>query len=775
MRTLILAVLAILFVVGCSPTKYVPKGKQLLVRNQIIVNGETAKDANAKAIIKQKPNKKVELPVLDWVLWRPYLQLYNLGNPEKEKGFSHWLTDIGEPPTVLDSNAMFNSGGQIGMYYFNKGYFNNQVEVDVDYFRDSTRAICTYTVYSGPQYYFGNVEYVVTNQGVSAIIQRERSKSQIKTGTPYSAAVLEEERSRLVTILRNSGYYGYPKTLIRFDADTSAGNHTVGVRLVVADQPASVGDSIFYIELQPYTIRKVDVRTNYNFSDPYSFGLDTAEYLGLTILQDSLVYYTNRYIESAIHFKKDSLYREKDVRETYAHLSGNRVFQIAEISFEPVIGDSNNVLDALIRLQPYNRYTLTTELEGTTTSGNYGIEGIVTLAWRNIFHGGEILDLSFNGGLQAQVNVQENNIFNTMELGTELGLNFPRFLFFGKLNSRIPKRMEPKSRIYTSYSYQTRVEFERTIFSVGLLYNWRESRTKLHQINLIDFNYVYLPRIDQDYLNSLEFKTGFQNNLITATRYTFVYDNQKYTKTNKSEFLRTSIEGSGNLLSLINTGQFNYDEEKKQYEMLGVPYSQYIKVDADFRNYFQLTKDHQIATRLYAGSTFTYGNTPYLPPFEKSFLAGGSNDIRGWVAYRLGPGNFPDSLYEVDGSSYAAVAPLKLMASFEYRFTVIKSLKSALFFDAGNIWLYNKNFTLDGTSDVEKALIENGVFKFDTFYKQLALNTGIGLRYDFGFFAFRLDLGIRIFDPTFDKGSRYVLPQTKWNNINYNIALGYPF
>ena len=764
-----------LFVAGCSPTKYVPKGKQLLVRNQIIMNGENSKDGNAKAIIKQKPNKKVELPVVNWVLWRPYLQLYNLGNPEKKKGFSHWLTDIGEPPTVLDSNSMFNSGRQIGMYYFNNGYFNNQVEIDVDYFRDSSRAICTYNVYSGDQYYFGNVEYVVTNQGISSIVQKERESSIIVSGTPYSAAILEEERSRLVTVLRNSGYYGYPKTLIRFDADTSAGNHTVDIRLVVADQPASVGDSVFYIELRPYTLRQVNVRTNYNFSDPYSSALDTTEYLGLTLLQDSLTYYTSRYIESATHFKEGELYSEKKVRETYAHLSGNRVFQIAEISFEPVVGDSNNVLDALIRLQPYNRYTLTTELEGTTTSGNYGIGGIVTLAWRNVFHGGEILDLSFNGGLQAQVNVQENRIFNTMEVGTELGLNFPRFLFFGKVNSRIPKRMEPKSRIYTSYSYQTRVEFERTIFAVGLLYNWRESRTKLHQINLIDFNYVYLPRIDQDYLNSLEFKTGFQNNLITATRYTFVYDNQKYTKTNKSQFLRTSIEGSGNLLGLLNNGNFEFDEEKQQYKMLGVPYSQYIKVDVDFRNYFKIGDDHQIAIRLYGGSTFTYGNTPYLPPFEKSFLAGGSNDLRGWVAYRLGPGNFPKNLYEEDGNTYAAVAPLKILGSVEYRFPIIKSLKSAIFLDAGNIWLYDKNYTTNGISDVEQALIDYGIFKLNTFYKQLALNTGVGVRYDFGFFAFRLDLGIRIFDPTFDKGSRYVLPITKWNNINYNIALGYPF
>lgn len=740
------------------------------------MNGKQVAESKPLAIIRQKPNKQLEIPVVNWVISRPYLQLYNLGNPAKEKGFAHWLTKIGEPPTVLDSNSMLNSARQIGMYYYNNGLFLNQVEVAVDYFKDSTRAICTYKVYSGPQYYFGNVEYVVTNPGISQIVKEESANSLIVNGMLYNASILEEERTRLVDTLRNNGYYGFPKNLIRFDADTSAGNHTVDIRLVVTDQPATEGDSLYYIELQPYTLRNVYIRTNYDFSKPYELRLDTTFYKGLNLLQDSVNNYKPRYIESSIHFKSTELYSEGTVRETYSHLTGNRIFQIAEINFNPVVGDSNNTLDAIIRLQPYQKYTLTTELEGTTTAGNYGIGGVVTLAWRNVFHGGEILDWSIHGGLEAQVNVNENSIFNTKEIGTELGLNFPRFVLFGDFNSKIPKRMEPKSRIYTSYSYQTRVEFERTIFAVGLLYSWRESRTKLHQINLVDFNYVYLPRIDQDYLNSLEFKTGFQNNLISATRYTFVYDNQKYTKSRSTQFLRTSAETSGNLLSAVNgPGNFEQDPDTKQYEFLGVPYSQYIKLDLDFRNYFKITPDHQIATRFFMGSTFTYGNTQFLPPFEKSFLAGGSNDIRGWVAYRLGPGNFPNYLYTANNTTYAAVAPLKILGSFEYRFPIIKSLKSALFFDAGNIWLLDKGYSTIRTSEVEKALVDYGLFKFNTFYKQLALNTGMGVRYDFGFFAFRLDLGIKIFDPTEPEGQRYVLPGLKWNTINYNIALGYPF
>jgi outer membrane protein assembly factor BamA len=482
-------------------------------------------------------------------------------------------------------------------------------------------------------------------------------------------------------------------------------------------------------------------------------------------------------LRAGIHFKGGDLYNESKAKESYLHLTGNRVFQIAEISYQPVKGDTTNRLDAFINLQPFLKRTFSVELEGTNTAGNYGISGAVTLANRNIFKGGEILDFTFRGGLEAQVNLNSNEPFNTREIGTEIGLNFPRFFLFNGISRRLPKRMEPRSRIFTSFNYQTRVEFERAILTLGLLYTWRESRSKQHQINLLDVNYVRLPRIDNDYFNSLEFKTGFQDNLIMAIRYTFLYSDIALAKsTRTSNYFKGSIEPAGNLFGAFsNSGTFEQDEETDQYLVLGVPFAQYIKLDADFRHYFNPTEDHQFVMRFYAGATINYGNSPFLPPFEKSYLAGGSNDLRGWVAYRLGPGNFPNYLYVQGDQSYAAVAPLKLLGSAEYRFPIIKSFRGALFFDAGNIWLWDRNYNTEGLSDVELALVEFGIFRFDTFYKQIALNTGIGWRYDFGFFALRLDMGIKIWDPTEPENQRFVLGGLKWSTINYNIALGYPF
>ncbi len=765
------------FLTSCNALKNVPKGKQLLTNNTVKENNKSAKDATAKDVIRQKPNRVVKIPFTKAILWRPYLMLYNWGDPNKEKGFKHWLTKIGEPPSILDSAQTLKSAAKIGQYYFNKGYFLNEVEFITTLNKDSTKAQVTYNVFTGPQYYLNKVDYIINSPGIVDVVNKVKAESKLETGTPFTTAALEDERNRLVAALRNNGYYAFPKTLVRYEADTSVGNHCVNVTLLVGDQPASIGDSIYYIEHIPYQIKNLYVDPNFSFKTNKSSGSDSVVFKSVTFKQHDPVIYKTRFLESQIHFKPGEIYNEQKVKETYKHLSGNRVFQVADISFEKIKGDTTNGLNAYIRLEPYLKNTFSAELEGTNTAGNYGIAGVLTLASRNVFKGGEIFDISLRGGLEAQFNIDDDdNVFNTKQIGTEIGINFPRFILIPSFSQRIPKRMEPKSRIYTSLDYQTRVEFERVIVSLGLLYNWKESATKTHQINLLDLNYVYLPRIDQSYLESLEFKTGFQDNLIMAMRYTFVFDNQKLTKQRKRNFLRTSIETSGNLLATINgKGNFNQDTASDQYLVLGVPFSQYVKLDVDYRIYLNITKDHQFVSRYFAGITYNYGNSPYFAPFEKSFLAGGSNDMRGWNAYRLGPGNFPKYLYTANNTSYAAVAPIKLMVNLEYRFPIIKDFRGAFFLDMGNIWIWDRDYGTDGLSAVERALIQQGVFKFDQFYKQIAVNTGIGFRYDFGFFAFRLDLGMKIWDPSEPENQRYVLNGLKWNNMVYNIAIGYPF
>lgn len=767
-------------VASCNATKGVPKGRQLLVKNEIVVNGKDVSESGAMATIRQKPNRSITIPLVDWVLWRPYLGIYNLGDTSKAKGFKHWLTKIGEPPVLVDSIETERSATQIGRYYYNRGLFLNEVEVIVEpENRRGNKAKVTYHVYTGPQYYFHNLEFIISSPGIEGVVRQVRSESKIKAGMPFNTQQLDQERDRLVKTLRDNGYYGFPKSLVRIEADTSVGDRNVRLKLFVGDLPVAIGDTLFYVEHKPYTIKNIFIDPNYNFRTGALKGSDTTQFLQLKITHHPEgIFFKPYFIESLVHFKPGDLYSEQVARDSYAHFANSRIFQSTEISYSVIEGDTTNGLNAVIRAQPFKRNSFSTEVEFTTTAGNYGTAGFITWSRKNIFKAGEIFDISLRGALEAQLVLsgENNTLFNTREIGVETGINFPRFLLFNSINSRIPKRMNPRSRVFTSFNYQTRVEFERIIFKVGLLYTWKESSTKFHQINLLDVSYVYLPRIDQDYLNSLEFKASFQNNLIMDVRYTFMYDNLPVRKGRTHQFFRGSIEPAGNLLSTVNgPGRFAFNEDLQQYTLFGVPYAQYVRLDGDFRHFIDITAENQVAMRFFAGSTITYGNTPFMPPFEKSFMAGGSNDMRGWTAFRLGPGNFPNQLYNAGTTSYASVAPIKLMANLEYRFPLIQSLRGALFFDAGNIWLWNRALDTTNFTELELALINEGTFFWNRFYKQIAVNTGLGVRYDLGFFAIRVDAGIRIFDPSEAEGERFVLPGLPWNIFNLNFALGYPF
>lgn len=215
-----MALLLLAILPSCNPTKHVPKGKQLLRNNRVEVNGNEVNDRTVNGIIKQKPNKKIGIPFTNVILWRPYLMLYNWGNPEREKGFSHWLTKIGEAPTVMDSSLTFKSAAQIGQYYFNRGYFLNAVEFDVKYRKDSTQTNIIYKVYSGPQYYFNQIDYVISTPSIDSLVKVHQGKSKIKSGKLFNASFMEDERNRLVSLFRNLATTGFP-------------NHSFALKLIL--------------------------------------------------------------------------------------------------------------------------------------------------------------------------------------------------------------------------------------------------------------------------------------------------------------------------------------------------------------------------------------------------------------------------------------------------------------------------------------------------------------------------------------------------------------
>lgn len=747
---------------ACNLGKWMPEGEYRLDKNTIEVDGKDAPD-NVYNILKQKPAPTGE----NWI--------YTWGNPNNEKGFSKWVSDLGTAPTILNLQLVQRTQTQLGYYYFSKGYFYNVVSYEV--VRDSSDrdAEVIYSVHLGPQYHISDITYVIPSESIVALTMKDTANRVISPGDPYDEGKLEEERTRIATHFRNNGFYGFSKDWISYTADTTKGNQQVKVIVEIMDRPIRTEDSTYTVPHQQYNIGEIYIDYDFNYLKPTATYNDTVIYKGYDFLIREEETYHPHLITRAVHFKNGDIYNATSVKNSYTHLSSLGVFGASEIEFN--LRPDTNIIDAHVRLTPLPKRSFTAQMEGTNTSGNYGIAGNITLLNRNFFGAGEIFDLSLKGGIQAQVNysqAEENNLFNTYELGAEAGITFSRFLLPLRYQERFPKRMRPTTRVSTSYSQQTRIEFQRRIWKVGLSYQWKESDEKTWQWAVLDFNYVNLLDADDQYINSLFFKTGFQDNLILAQRITFTYAPFDRPNAISRHFLRGSFEGSGNVLWVADraTG-FAKDPETGQGMLMDVPYAQYIRADVDYRHYLRTGLNSQFVTRAFAGVTYNYGNSPFLPPFEKNYLAGGSQDIRGWIAYRLGPGGLPNVVY--DTANYAAVAPVKLMINLEQRFKLIGNLNGAIFLDVGNVWLFNRDYRSSDIPGIPDDVIETMKFNYKTFIRQSAVGTGFGLRYDFGFFQLRLDGGIKVWDPTEPEGRQYVLDGLQWRTVTFNFALGYPF
>lgn len=749
---------------ACNLTKSVPDGQLLLRGNAIKIDSAATLNTDAQSIIKQKPNSSV-------VGIKVYLYLYNWGTP----GSSHWWSrmwhSMGEAPIIIDSNKVERTVNQLNQYYFNQGYFNNNVAYSIKQLKNPKKGEVTYYINRGPQYRVVQLNQLINSEGILDLVKYTAGESLLKEGMKYNATLMEQEQNRLVNLFRNNGYFGFQKNWIHYSADTTLGNHTMSLTMIIDDFPVGNGDST--VPHEPYYIENIYIDYDYKYNGETNTYTDTLTSTDgyLFTLKDSEEQYTPQTITSSIHFEPGTKFNAAEVKSTYTHLSSLNLFRGTEIIFEPTTDSNTRKLNAYVRMTPLDKRSLITDLELSTTSGSFGstLEG--SLLTRNSFGAGELMDFTLKFGIGQQVNPSEAKILNTVEYGAETSISFPRMWIPFKMN--IPKRMVPKTKLLFSYGYIQRLEFTRSISKISLTYSWRESETKTHSITPIDFNYVNLLKIDPDYLNSLQFKTGFQSNLIQAIRYVFNYE-AAITK-NKTQSFRGVAEYSGWFSAFDKW--MDVDEVTNQKVVNGVPYAEYFKFEADYRYYYKSSPKHTLVFRFFTGVTYNYGNTPYLPPFEKSYFGGGANDNRAWTAYRMGPGGINKIAYE-NGEPYLvydkviATAPLKFNLNLEYRFPVLGKIEGAVFSDAGNVFLFNRDY---GTSlGTIYPNLEEGKFSGNVL-KKMALGTGLGLRYNLDFFVFRLDMGVKVWDPGEADGSEFVLMNTSLKDITYNLAIGYPF
>lgn len=809
---------------SCSTIKYVKKNELLLTKNIIYIDSTKTSDNEINELILQRPNAKTfGLPLA--------LYFYNLGNPygpktPKEWGKKHpktynffknifsekqsisvaksainlnnWFIKSGQPPIVINDKRTRNTVKNLKTYFQNEGYFKTKIKTKKDSI-SLKKGKVTYYINKGEPLFLDTIVKTIESPVLDSINKTTQNKSFLKTKQQYKDANFIKEANRLTKLFRNNGIYHFDKnkSIDFYVADTSG--YKTNIELFVSDRIIERNGQ--YIS-KPYKVQKIkniNVYTDYSYSkkdEPYK---DSISYHGVNFFAHNKLKYNPKYLAQSLFIKPNSIYTDTLKNLTRTHLRGLKNFKSTSIRYREL---NDNELEANIYLSPIEKYTLGIETELSRSNiRNFDVSAKFSLINRNTFKGAEIFKISALGSYF------NSNNGPGWEIGADASLEVPRFMAPFGLHKFVPKRMFPRTKFYTGISIQKNIGLDKRNITLGIDYKWNFTNKKTIQLELLNVQYIRnlnvgnyfsiynsefqkllqigenidvnasipqdpndlntaiiyaidlllskeiqnTPQKIKDLANILErYRIITSDFLIPEIAYNFTYNNQQNIKDQSFSYFKIRVANSGNIMGLLSKEK----NENNKTTVFQIPIAQYFKVDLEYKKYWDLGNNSTLAHRTFIGAIFNYNNSEI--PFSRSYFAGGSNDIRAWRTYDLGPGARPQGIEYNIGS-------FKFLTSFEYRFDVLGSLKGALFLDAGNIWdITNPEF-----DEFEK------LNNFGSFFNNIAVGSGFGVRYDFKFLIARLDLGFKMHEPYLDTN--------KWfSNFSFsksvlNIGINYPF
>jgi outer membrane protein insertion porin family len=753
--------LSLFFAIGCSNTKYLPKGELLYTGGSVKVEDSILKKKEKKELeneledlLRPKPNKQ-------FLGLRPKLWIYNVaGVPKKDKGIRHWLrTKVGEAPVLYSKVDLDYNSALLRNFIENKGFF--KVKVSADSTAKNKRVTAEYTVLPKRQYKIKSVTFPEDSSAIAKAISKTSRRSLLKVGKPYDLDVIKSERERIDSRLKESGYYYFNPDYILAQVDSTKGDYEVSIKLKIKDEtPAKAKVA--------YTINDIVVYPNFSIlKDSVVYKKeDVVKYKDFTII-DSANTFRPRVFDRALYFKKGDFYNRSN-----HNLSLNRFVNLGTFNFvknEFKESESvKNALDAYYYLTLLPKKFVRVEVLGKTNSASYtGSE--ININWnnRNLLRGAELFTVSIFGGADFQISGQNkgNNIY---KVGGEASLTWPRLIT--PFNFQGSSEFVPRTKATLGYEFQNRINlYALNSFKGSFGYLWKESSRKEHQFNIIEVNYVSPNNVTSFYMEEVSkdesLKKVLEKQLIFGPTYSYTFTNTMRKRKKNTFYFNGTIDLAGNITGLVTGANVKKNDTIKIFD---VPFSQYVKIRSDFRHYLKLGKDSQLASRLIVGAGFPYGNSSALPSI-KQFVVGGTNSIRAFRARSIGPGSFrsPDttSTFLPDQSG-----DIKLEFSTEYRAKLFSIVRGAIFLDAGNVWLLN--------ADPDKP----GAKISKNFMKEIAVGAGAGLRFDLSFLVLRIDLAFPLRIPYLPEGQRWVIDDINlgsgsWrkDNLILNIAIGYPF
>ena len=756
------------FAFSCSNTKYLKEGEMLYTGAEVKIENDSLSKKSKKALKSELEDNLTPKPNSSFLGLRPKLFFYNIAKePKKEKGFNYWLKyKIGEKPVLLsDVDREFNKDIIVN-YSENKGYFNATATYDT--VSKNKKAQVIYTLRPGNQYLINKVKFQNDSIPVTEEIVKVSDKTLLKEGNPFDLGVIKSERERIDNQLKQKGfYYFHPDNLIIQADSTVTKNHKVELNVKLKENTPDLAK-------QQFTIDKVIVFPNYNIRDvkdgKYNIPMDSdslAKYAHDDIyVIDPEQKFKPKIFDRALYFKKGDLYNRADHNLTLNRLINLGVFKFVKNEF--VISDSlNHKFDTYYLLTPRQIQSLRLEALGRTNSANYaGSELNLNWTHRNLFRGAEQFKASVYGAFDVQIGGPKD-AKNLFRAGANAQLSIPRIVAPFRFNSS--SAFVPRTNISIGYEFQNRTEYYTlNTFSGSFGYLWKENVRKEHDLKIIDITYVtpanVTPLYDSISAKSQALQRVVQKQLIFGPTYSYTYTNTMLPKKN-TIYYKGTLDLAGNLTGLFSGANV---KDGKQKSIFGVPFSQYAKMEHDFRFYHKLGDKSSFASRFIGGIAYPYGNSDNIP-FSKQFFSGGSNSIRAFRARTLGPGSFDPRTIK-QGYYFDQSGDIKLELNAEYRANIYKFLNVAFFADAGNIWLVNDDIQRPGAK-----------FSSD-FLSEIAVGAGFGLRLDFSILILRLDLAMPFRVPYYEKGDRWTFDKINFGNSSWrrdnlilNIAIGYPF
>lgn len=751
-----LVLLMALILQACNVKRFIPEGELLYTGADVEISSDTlVKDmdeikTDMENLIRPEPNSKI--------LGSRLGLLVHYKSQRENPGFINKFLNkrIGEEPVYESDVNLTRTEDLIRNRLENRGFFFSRVGSSMEEKPEKKTAEANYEIQLTEPYLLEN--YVVDKDSLPIYNDIEASlpKTDIEEDMRFDLSELREERERIDAYLKDIGYYNFTSNFLIFEADTNQYNNKrfdLFLRLK-KDVPQK--------SVIPYRITKVNVYPNHSPGESY----DSQDSLRLdqkSFFQKEEFFLPKRLLPYIL-IDEDDNFNPDNSRNTSRRLTSLGAYKFVNIRYDEIDSlatDSLGILEANIFLTPLEKRAIRAELQAVTKSNNFaGPTLSATLTNRNLFKGGEILNLTVKGGYEFQLASGEQSGLSSILLGANADLIFPRMLFPVNINNDWFKYAIPKTKISLGADYLDRSKLYALLTaSASFGYIWNANRYVTHELTPLSVNYVNLTKTTDEFEQILEdnpfLRSSFDQQFIAGLLYSFTYNGLVDTGKTHQFYLNANLDLAGNTLSLFS----GEAEEPNSKTVFGLEYAQYAKADVDVRYHLRVGSGQKIATRLFAGLGIPYGNSAIMP-FSKQYFSGGPYSVRAFRIRSLGPGSYNPEEGTSDNPFFDRTGNVRLEGNIEYRFPIYSFLKGAVFADAGNIWNTDENEALPG-----------GKFESD-FMKEVGVGAGVGLRIDIQSFVIRFDLAAPMRTPSLPEGER-------WNfdieNPILNFAIGYPF